>query len=178
MANKNKLLNVTIFLLLSLIAINVTASRTDIAAEQPSPTLGLLQDFAGMDRELEDYTGKGKWVVVMLWASSCEVSNRHVSEYNSFYKNTDIDNLEFVGVSVDGLRHKANAVKFIQKHSLEFPNLIGEPSAVPAFYAVLTGQWNFSTPSFLIFAPNGDLMAQQTGAIPPEIIADYIKSSS
>jgi peroxiredoxin len=153
-------------------------NRDSSAQGQSEANLGLLQDFAGNDRMLAEYAGNGNWLVVMLWASGCRVSNQRIDDYNDFYKENELDNLQFIGVSVDGLQGKADAQHFIDRHDVQFPNLLGELSAVSAFYTVLTGSAEFSTPSFLVFSPSGELVAQQAGAVPPEMIERFIKSRS
>jgi hypothetical protein len=166
-----------VILLLTPPVFSASGNETPQVGESEA-NLGLLQDFAGNDRMLEEYAGQGKWLVVMLWTSYCRISNANIDAYNTFYQTHDLEDLEFVGVSLDGLKGKDDAKRFIEKHDVAFPNLLGELNPVSAFYAVLTGRFAVSTPSFLIFSPDGKLLAQQSGAVPPQLIADFIDSQS
>jgi len=40
---------------------------------------GELADFDGNPKAISDYSGKGKWLVVMIWASDCHVCNRRLT---------------------------------------------------------------------------------------------------
>ena len=42
----------------------------------PVAQAGGLQDFDGQPKSISDYAGKGKWLVVMIWASDCHICNQ------------------------------------------------------------------------------------------------------
>lgn len=133
-----------------------------------------LQDLAGHSRQLGDYAGKGKWLVVMLWASDCHVCNVEAHQYVDYHNRHHSGNVSVLGVSMDGVAHKAEALAFIRAHAVTFPNLIGEPEDVADLYTNLTGHPWVGTPTFLIYDPTGKLRAQQVGAIPADLIDAYI----
>jgi len=136
-----------------------------------------FQDFKGKPQVLENYTGKGKWLIVMMWASDCHICNREAHQYVDFHLAHSDDDATVLGISIDGQGRKKEAEKFIKKHSIDFPNLIAEPGHVSAMYQELTGQYFAGTPSFLIFAPDGELKAAQAGAVPTQLIEDFIKKN-
>lgn len=133
-----------------------------------------FQDFKGKPQVLENFTGKGKWLVVMIWASDCHICNREAHQYVDFHMIHSDTDATVLGISVDGESRKKHAEKFIKKHSIDFPNLIAEPAHVSALYQNLTGQFFAGTPSFLIFSPDGELKAAQAGAVPTTLIEDFI----
>lgn len=134
-----------------------------------------LQDFNGKPQVLENYTGKGKWLVVMMWASDCHICNKEAHEYVDFHMVHSDNDATVLGISLDGESQKKAAEKFIKRHTVDFPNLIGEPENVSSLYKELTGQFFAGTPSFLIFSPDGELKAAQAGAVPTQLIEDFIK---
>ena len=134
-----------------------------------------LRDFDGTPQKLSNYTGKGKWLVVMIWASDCHICNVEVHNYVDFQTFHADQNATVLGISMDGAAKKTDAVAFIKRHEVNFPNLIGEPAAVAALYTRLTDRPWVGTPSFLIYSPEGELKAQQVGAVPPHIIEAYIQ---
>jgi len=136
-----------------------------------------LQDFSGKPHNIDEYTGKGKWTVVMIWASDCRVCNHEVHNYIDFHFVHSDKDATVLGISIDGRAGKADAREFIKRHQVNFPNLIGEPEAVADWFASLTGAHWIGTPTFLIYAPDGELKAQQVGAVPTPIIEDFIKKS-
>ncbi len=137
-----------------------------------------LQDFNGQPKSISDYAGKGKWLVVMIWASDCHVCNQEAHAYVDFHFANAEDNAHVLGISIDGQARKAEAQKFIERHNVNFPNLIGEPAAVAKMFSELTGVYFAGTPGFLIYDPEGKLRVQQLGAVPPELIEEFIKQNT
>lgn len=136
-----------------------------------------LQDFSGKPHSIDEYIGKGKWTVVMIWASDCRVCNHEVHNYIDFHFVHSDRDATVLGISIDGRAGKADAKAFIKRHQVNFPNLIGEPEAVADWFTGLTGARWIGTPTFLIYAPDGELKAQQVGAVPTPIIEDFIQKS-
>lgn len=136
-----------------------------------------FEDFNGKPQVLENYTGKGKWLIVMMWASDCYICNREAHQYVDFHMIHSDTDATVLGISLDGENRKKEAKKFIKKHSVDFPNLIAEPEYVSALYRELTGQFFAGTPTFLIYSPEGELKAAQAGAVPTTLIEDFIKKN-
>lgn len=139
---------------------------------------GELRDFDGEQRSIQEFTGDGKWLVVMIWAHDCEVCNAEAYRYVDFHTFHKDDDARMLGISIDGKRYSDQARAFIERHNINFPNLIGEPEAVADLYTRLAGRPWLGTPTFLIYDPSGELRAQQVGAVPPRIIEDFIAKNT
>ena len=137
-----------------------------------------LNDFNGKPHSLDEYTGKGKWLVVMIWASDCHVCNKEAHSYVDFHFVHADEDAQVLGISADGQARKKQAQAFIERHKVNFPNLIGEPEQVASLFTELTGAPWFGTPTFLIYGPDGELKAQQVGAVPTEMIEDFMQRSA
>lgn len=138
----------------------------------------VFQDMDGNNRVLSDYTGKGKWTVVMLWVSDCHVCNQEASEYDAFHdKHKEVD-ARMLGISMDGIEGRKDAMAFIKRNDVGFPNLIGDPQTVASLYIGLTGGDWVGTPTFLVFSPSGELKAAQPGAVPVSLIEEFIHKNS
>ena len=70
------------------------------------------------------------------------------------------------------------AVDFVARHQLKFENLIAEPEVVTAYYQITTGSRWVGTPSFLIFGPDGQLMAKQVGAVATDVVEQFIATNT
>lgn len=138
----------------------------------------VLQDFSGKPKSIGDFTGQEKWTVVMIWASDCHICNKEASAYVDFHFAHSDDDARVLGISIDGQAKKAEAEKFIERHKITFPNLIGEPQDVAQLYHELTGATFIGTPVFLFYNPQGELVAQQAGAVPTELIEEFIRQQS
>lgn len=139
---------------------------------------GGLTDFNGTPKSFADYTGNGKWLVVMFWASDCHVCNKEAHEYVAFHSKHKDTDATVLGISSDGLDNKAAAQRFIDEHKVNFPNLIGSLEDVAALYYETIGDFWVGTPTFLIFDPDGKIRAAQVGAVPTAILEDFISQNS
>lgn len=140
----------------------------------PAYSMNKLKGFDGAPGTLDDYTGKGKWAVVMIWASDCHVCNAEAENYVKFNKAHKDRDAFILGISMDGDERILDAEAFIERHGVDFHNLIGEPENVAGLYSELTGRPWVGTPTFLLFDPQGELRAAQVGAVPTHIIEDFI----
>jgi peroxiredoxin len=114
----------------------------------------------------------------MIWASDCHICNAEAYQYVDFHDMHEDDNATVLGVSMDGWDRRAEALAFIERHSLSFTNLIAEPGDVVSLYRQLTGKRFVGTPSLLVFNPQGELRAGQAGAVPTRAIEEFIRRES
>lgn len=168
--NKAMKLKVGTCLLLTLLVAGPLPA-TSYSAEPP------FWDRKGQAGTIEQYTGKGKWLVVMIWASDCHVCDQEAQSYLEFHKRHRNSDASVLGISMDGKEKQKAALAFMDRHQLTFPNLIGEPETVAQMYMERTGMRWIGTPTFLVYAPDGKLLAQQAGAAPASLIEDFIKSN-
>ncbi len=136
----------------------------------------VLRDVEGNERSINDYLKKGKWLVVMIWASDCFICNKEAKHYVDLHNRRKNKDLDILGLSIDGWSNKADAIQFIKRHNITFPNLIGENVYVSELYTKLSGQFLAGTPAFLVFDQNGELLAVQIGAVPVSNIEEFIKN--
>jgi len=163
--NKNNPLTKLITGLLLLLSINLANA-------------GSLTDLDGNAASINDYAGKGKWLVVMFWASDCHICNKEAHQYVDMQERHKDGNINVLGVTTDGLTNKAAAKAFIKEHKLNFPNLIGSLEDIAGMYYDLTGNQWIGTPTFFIYNPEGKLGVADAGAIPAKIIEDFIAENS
>jgi len=149
-----------------------------LAISPASADVSGLKDIEGKDRTLDEYTGKGKWSVALLWASDCHVCNLEAEQYIQFHEDNKDKNIHVIGISLDGQKKLDAAKAFIKRHDVTFPNLIGEFVEVASLYETLTGGEWAGTPTILVFNPAGELKAAQPGAVPVELISQFITSQS
>lgn len=133
-----------------------------------------LRDFQGNRQRLVEYTGQGKWLIVMIWAYDCHVCNVEAAGYVAFHNQHKNRDATILGISMDGWERKEDALAFIERHQVDFPNLIGSPEDVSTLYQQLSGGFLAGTPAFLVFSPSGELQAAQVGAVPPEVFSKFI----
>lgn len=134
-----------------------------------------MQDFQGHEQALSDRIGQDdQWRVVMIWESGCPACNHVAHRYVDFHEfNTD-QRAAMLGISIDGPGRQADAEAFVARHQVPFPNLIATPREIAGLYRSLTGKPFRGTPSFLVFDPQGQLRAFQTGPVPTDMLDQFI----
>jgi peroxiredoxin len=150
--------------------------------------LGLVSSFAQADSAFRDMRGNitpfdalqspGQWTVVMIWASDCHVCNQESSQYSEFHTQHAGQDANIIGISIDGQQGKKAAEAFIERNRVIFPTLIGDVQFVARWYQMQTGESFRATPTFMIFDPQGEVRAAQPGAVPPDIIEEFIAANS
>jgi len=176
----SKRLNAVLVLLLSCLILVPTGSADNEST--PLITKGSpvaedatgLRDLSGKPRKLDEFVGGGKWRVVMIWASDCYVCNVEARQYVDFHNARSGKDVALLGLSLDGWSGRADAEAFIKRHNVTYPNLLGSPQAIANLFFDRTGENLTGTPAFLIFSPQGKIVAKQVGAVPVKIIAEFI----
>ena len=131
-----------------------------------------LKDVDGADRNVNEFIGKGKWVVVAVWSADCPICRRDMHHMAFFHDEHHKRDATVLGVSVDGYANKDKALGFIDDHGLNFPNLIGEPRDMSRF----GGGMFLGTPTFYFFSPEGQIKASRIGAMTQERVEKLIAS--
>jgi peroxiredoxin len=146
------------------------------ALASSAPPEETLYDFEGRPHTLEEYIGKGKWLVVTVWASDCAICEREIPELVAFHNAHRDKGATVLGISVDGPARKAEAMAFIQRHRIGFPNLLDGGRAFKAIYLRATGRpWFGGTPMNLVYAPDGRLAARRIGLLSKAEIESFIE---
>lgn len=167
----NNKINITIFFILAIVILLLPSVATYADAS-------VLRDLEGNERSINNYLEKGKWLIVMIWASDCFICNKEAKHYVDLHnrrKNKDLENL---GLSIDGRDNRSEAIQFVKRHSISFHNLIGENIYISNLYTKLSGQYLTGTPAFLVFDQKAELLAVQVGAVPTSDIEQFIKDNS
>jgi len=152
--------------------------RTLAAALLLLPALGwatpdlVLKDFSGARHNVNEYIGKGKWVVVTVWAHNCPVCNAEIYQMTFFHDEHAKKDAIVLGVTIDGDEKRDKAKAFVDRHSLNFPNLIAEPEQ--EVLAAFGGGPFIGTPTFYIYSPQGELVAQRIGPTTQEQVEEIM----
>lgn len=143
-----------------------------------APEREMLLDLEGRPHFLDEYVGHGKWLVVMVWASDCAVCNREVPELIAFHQAHRETDASVLGISVDGPGGRENALAFIKRHGVNFPNLLDDGKAFKAIYLRATGRpWFGGTPMNLVYAPSGELLARRIGPLGKAELEAFIRQA-
>lgn len=124
---------------------------------------------------VNEFIGKGKWTIVVLWAHDCPLCNQEIHQMAFFHDEHHKKDAIVLGVSVDGKAQKAQAMKFIERHDLDFTNLLAEPDQ---FVLMRFGGGLFiGTPTYYVYTPDGKLYTREVGPITQEEVEKFMKES-
>lgn len=124
----------------------------------------VLKDLDGRERHVNEFLGQGKWVVVAVWSADCPVCRREIYHMTFFHDENRKKGMEVLGLSIDGWQNVEKARAFARDQALNFPNLIGDPDTP----SLLSGTLFIGTPTYYVFSPEGELLAQRIGAVTQE----------
>ena len=133
-------------------------------------------DLEGEAAQFSDYVHEDRWLVVMIWSWTCPICANEMPRYARFHDRHMDGRLAVLGISLDGPAAVMEAWGFTEEHGVTFPNLIAKGEDVARFFYQQTGQSLRGTPTFLLYAPGGELKAVQVGPVPPESIEVFIKN--
>ncbi|OQX01081.1 MAG: alkyl hydroperoxide reductase [Thiothrix lacustris] len=132
-----------------------------------------LSDMNDKPTTFDSLVSKGKWTVMEVWASDCPMCRASIHHTIDFQvSNPDVT---VVGVSLDGAEGKADAEKFIDEYGLTFPNVLSNPSEIDQYLYTTAKESFIGTPTFVVYNPEGKLLAVQPGAVTEEELSAFIK---
>jgi len=135
-----------------------------------------LKDFNGSAVNLQDEIGKGKWTLVMFWAHDCGVCRVESPLISDFH--TKREDVNVIGISIDGDERKHLAEDFLNATKPSFPSYISSLTLVATNYQIITQEEFRGTPTFLLFTPDGTLLGNNPGKLSIESLEGFIDRNS
>ncbi len=133
-----------------------------------------LQQVDGTVVDLDEYKGDGKWLLVMLWATTCHICEEQKPEISDFHsRHKDID-ARVLGIALDGMSEVEAIKENMKRHKTSFPSLVGNIAIVASHYQALTQENLRGTPTYLLFNPEGELVGNNPGPLRAEALESFI----
>ena len=137
-----------------------------------------LQELDGTVVDLDDYRGDGKWLLVMLWATTCHICEIQKPEISAFHDRHKDKDAHVLGIAIDGIEEIAAIKSNMQHNKTSFPSLIGNIAIVASHYQNMTEESLRGTPTYLLFDPQGELVGNNPGPLSPEAIEKFMARKS
>jgi len=133
-------------------------------------------DLDGKKDSINNHIGKGKWTIMEIWESSCGACRMHMPDMVEF--DGKLKNARIVGVTLDGQDGIDDAEDFIAEFDVKFPNLVTNYVEMNIWMQQSIGESLVGTPTFVLFDPEGKLVAAQPGIVSTTSLEKFITQNS
>ncbi len=130
----------------------------------------------GAKDNITSHIGKNKWTIMEVWTSDCPSCRAHMPEMVKF--DGKLKNARIVGVSLDGQRGKEDAQDFIDEFDIKFPTILSNAIEMNVWMQQNLGEPLVGTPTFILFDPEGKLVAAQPGIVATASLEKFIIQNS
>lgn len=130
----------------------------------------------GKTDSIENHIGKNKWTILEVWASDCAACRAHMPEMVKF--DGKLKNARILGVSLDGQQGSDDADDFLAEFDAKFPTLLTNPIEMNVWMEQRLGESLLGTPTFILFDPEGKLVAAQPGIVSTASLEKFITDNS
>lgn len=161
---------------MKLFSLTKTLFLTLFAAVVLSSSAFAFTEFDGEKTTIEDQIGDGKWTVLEVWASDCHACRMHMPEMVEF--NGKMENVRLLGVALDGQPGKKAAQSMIDEYNIPFKTILSNPIELNAWMELNAQESLVGTPTFMIFDPEGKLIALQAGILPTASLEKFINAKT
>jgi len=141
-----------------------------------STSASAFTDLKGKKIEIEKQLGDKKWSIVEIWASDCHACRQHMPSMVKF--DGKLKNARIVGITLDGQEGITDANTFVKEFGIKFKNIVSNPIEVNAWMQKTVGEGLIGTPTFILFNPEGKLVAAQPGPVSTNSLETFIKENS
>lgn len=133
-------------------------------------------DLEGKPDSINNHIGKDKWTILEVWSSDCQACRMHMPEMVEF--DGKLDNARILGVTLDGQRGIDDAEDFIAEYDVKFPTIVTNSIEMNIWMEQSIGESLRGTPTFILFDPEGKLVAAQPGIVAVSSLEQFITSNS
>ncbi len=135
----------------------------------------LMDGLDGKQHSLNEYIGKGQWVVVNVWATACPYCRRELFDLASFHDHYHEKEAMVLGLTLDletfGKPEKEYLAEFATTYLIDYPLLLvsGETASK------VIGRDVHTVPMTFFYNPSGKLVHQLTGEMDKGMLEKVIK---
>ena len=132
----------------------------------------------GAPTTLDNLTGNGKWTLVMIWATDCHICKIQKPEMSAFHNERKDVDAHIVGIALDGPKQMDLINDYMVDNNVSFPTFVGDTAIIASHYFGMTEENLRGTPTYLLFNPEGELLAINPGRLTVEALEAFIARNS
>lgn len=133
-------------------------------------------DLKGAGDSINNHIGNDKWTIVEIWASDCHACRMHMPEMVEF--DGKLKNARILGITLDGQDGIEDAQDFLSEFDVKFPTIVTDAIEMNNWMEQSIGESLRGTPTFILFDPEGKLVAAQPGIVAVTSLEKFIVKNS
>ena len=110
----------------------------------------------------------------MFWSVTCEICAAEAPALSALNKARQEPGVDLLGVSIDGATLRSEVARWMKRHEMDFPTLLGELPEIAAYYQMATRERFRGTPTFMVFNPAGQLVGLNLGPVRIHQLQNFI----
>ena len=135
----------------------------------------LMQGLDGQQHRLNDYIGKGQWVVVNVWATACPYCRRELFDLASFHERHVESDAMVLGLTLDLATFerpdKDHVERFASTYLIDYPLLLVSGDEA----SKVTGKNVHTVPMTFFYNPKGKMVYHFTGELDEVMLEGVIR---
>jgi len=137
-----------------------------------------LEDTNGSQRSLNEYIGKGKWVVVNVWATACPYCREELEDLNNFHARHHNNDAIVIGLTLEwpgfDFPDRDYLVNFAYDYFIDYPLFLVDAELASK---VIGKQVNM-IPLTFFYNPGGELVLRLNGVVTEAMLEEVIKDKN
>ncbi len=136
----------------------------------------LFKGLDGQHHSLNEYIGKGKWVVVNVWATDCPSCRRELFDLTSFHDRHREKDAIVIGLTLDlesfEIPDKEYLANFASTYLIDYPLLLVSGKLASKSIGIPIT----SVPTTFFYNPNGEMVTWINGELTMQVLEDIINN--
>lgn len=134
------------------------------ASASPGSRKRLSMELLGNSSFFEEYRREINWeadyLVLNFWAVWCPPCRAEIPELSDFYRGTDRDRIELIGINMTSSEKSAGSVlAFLEENGIDYPVLLDVEGLLSDHFLIE------SLPTTLVIGPSGEILVRKAGVI-------------
>ena len=121
--------------------------------------------------------GKGKWTLVMVWATTCHICETDKPLFSKFHDKHKDGNIEVFGISIDGHDKLPAVQRYLAARDVSFPNSVGDFLTVSSNMVQIAEEPVRGTPTYMLFDPEGEIKGVHAGHLAPDKVELFLAAN-
>ena len=134
-----------------------------------------LKNLDGEWHSIDEFVGRGQWVLVNIWGPRCPPCVEEMPELGSFHDRHSGAGAMVLGIAIDfpsfGYAVATDVRQFLDDYLIDFPVLLADHTV---FARLTDGQQLRAVPTSLLYRPDGVLAVVHTGTLTQLQLEQYL----